>query len=294
MATAEFEEKEYELSADLELGSGRAPAQVFPSGQVLEAVLGYDAVAHPAARSHLWAILNVPRPSGVVLLPVHWAPGLQPSARRLPQRVISLVLQYKRPEYLRGPAAKQWHRWRRPYFRFERTSQQHQVLTRLERSLGGAALVRYAAPAFSTYAALEAARATSDVLARSGFVAPSVLGRHKVWTYDQPGTSGYPNPSGRARTFETLESLVSAFAGAPVAAGAAEVVMVDGLADHLELLAAAAGLRQPRLRQQVAIWQARVGGLELVDGPVLTSLARLALVQSLMTSIGASWWLMER
>jgi hypothetical protein len=86
-----------------------------------------------------------------------WSPGVNPPASRLPPTPVSLILQYKRPEYLSGPRAEQWRFWRQPYFRFGRTSDQHTVLRRLERNLGSDAIVRYAAPAFWRRGDLDAA-----------------------------------------------------------------------------------------------------------------------------------------
>lgn len=106
---AHFHEKEYEVGFGIELASGgsqRAP--VFSCGQVLEKVLGYDATADPSHDHLIWRLLRVPRPAGLRLLPAHWSRGPQPTAGSLPVTPISLILQYKRPEYLFGPTAKQW------------------------------------------------------------------------------------------------------------------------------------------------------------------------------------------
>ena len=51
MVLAEFEEKEYEIPAAIELASGRSRfGHVFSPGQVLEGILGYDAAVTPCAR----------------------------------------------------------------------------------------------------------------------------------------------------------------------------------------------------------------------------------------------------
>jgi hypothetical protein len=128
---AEFEEKQFELAMSVELADGRL-GTVYSSGQVLEAIVGYDAVAQPRHNNPIWQILQVPRPAGLRLVPVMWAPGATPDASRLPASPVSLILQYKRPEYISRAPAKQWTYWRAPYFRFERKQPQHKILRQLE------------------------------------------------------------------------------------------------------------------------------------------------------------------
>jgi len=72
MPRAEFEEKEYEQLAGVELaerGGGNGSALLFPAGQVLEHVLGYDTAPDPVEGSVVWRVLQVPRPPGVRLVP---------------------------------------------------------------------------------------------------------------------------------------------------------------------------------------------------------------------------------
>lgn len=144
MPRAEFEEKEYEQAADVELAEGAAGERgfVMSAGQVLERIVGYDAVAAPARQHVIWRLLELPRPPGLRLVPDLWWPARQPPPDRLPGTAISLILQYKRPEYLFGTRAAQWPMWHRPFFRFARTGHQHAVLLRLERRLGDRAVVR--------------------------------------------------------------------------------------------------------------------------------------------------------
>jgi len=178
VAWAEFEEKEFEVPATVELASGCGV--VLPPGQVLEHLVGYDVAADPVANHRIWRILSVPRPAGVRLVPDMWERAAAPSASALPRIPLSLFVQYKRPEFLRGPRAAQRRHWNRPYFRITRAASQHRVLLRLERRLGDAALVRYAAPAFWQRHELEVAHLRRSVLAQTGFVAPSAIGTPRV------------------------------------------------------------------------------------------------------------------
>lgn len=90
---AEFEEKQYEMAACVELMDKVRlhRGSVFSSGQVLEKILGYDAAAAPAPDHAIWRILEMPRPRGVRLYPTIWAPGRRPRADRLPGSPISLI-----------------------------------------------------------------------------------------------------------------------------------------------------------------------------------------------------------
>lgn len=289
VARAEFEEKQYEAAANIELRWGQHVPKVFPSGQVLEEILGYDTAAAPIRSHVIWRVLAVPRPKGLRLLPSLWPAGSQPSPDRLPRTPVSLVLQFKRPDHLRGPAATQWRLWHHSYFRFQRTERQHQVLRRLEERVGDAVVVRYAAPAFSSYGELEANQLAGTVLQNSGFVSPFALGSHKVWTYASPGATGYPNPDGDGLRFETVEELLFRDLR-PAEQG--DLAVYRPLPEHLQALAEAIGHRAPLLRAPVQEWMGSVARLvpELEPSQRL-ALHDYALVQSTLTRIGACWFL---
>jgi len=291
VARAEFEEKEYEHAATAELrdsSAGRGFAM--SSGQVIEEILAYDAVAAPPDRHVIWEVLAVPRPRGIRLVPKLWTPGKTPPAHRLPQTPISLVLQYKRPEFLHGPQARQRRLWGQPYFRFERTRHQHAVLLRLERSLGDEAVVRYAAPAFHTVRELEAALLTREVLARSGFVSPTDFGRHQIWTYVEPGVDGRGNPSGREQPFQTFDRMWRDLTDPPASSTA--LVRGRGFDEHLTRLQVAAVDREPTIRRGLERWQAALLDADLPVSP--TTVGRIVAVASIVSvtaAVGATWQL---
>lgn len=155
MPVAEFEEKQYEIAAAIELAASKKYGHVFSSGQVLEKILGYDAATDPDEDHPIWTIIRAPRPPGVRLVPRFWLPGVAPPIERLPRYPVSLIFQYKRPTYLSGASAKQWHMRKCPYYRFERSEDQQIVLRRFERAVIADVVVRYAAPAFWQYSDLE-------------------------------------------------------------------------------------------------------------------------------------------
>ena len=176
---AGFEEKQYESAANIELAFGNSRNFVHSSGQVFEAIVGYDAIAHADSEHVIWQILALPRPPGVRLVPELWKGGQSPRAASLPSHPVNLFLQYKRPEWMYGHRAAQWSYWRSSFYRFTLEQRQQEVLLRLEANLSSDAIVRYASPAFSDLSELEARQLAGEILNGSGFVAPSSLQGHK-------------------------------------------------------------------------------------------------------------------
>ena len=180
---------------------------------------------------------------------------------KLPQHPVSFVVQFKRPEYLQGSGAAQYHYWNQPYFRFTRSKGQHSVLRGLERSLLGSAVVRYASPAFHRVAELEHAQLRGHVVDSTGFVSPVRLGRHATWTYISPGTVGRGNPDGEEMPFAIFDALFSAVR--PEARG--ELVAVGGLREHLALLAQACREVAATRSRRVDAWIADVSQTAVVS-----------------------------
>lgn len=298
MTTADFEEKTYEIAYCIELatGVGGHPA-VFSPGQVLEKLLGFDAAANPGSGHVLWKVLAHPRPAGVVLAPPLWGllKTLQPKTSSIPSYPVSLFLQFKRPEHVHGPTAKQWKLWKHAYYRFKRTTHQQQTLARLERRLGAQAAVRYAAPAFHTIAQFESAQLAGTVIAQSGHVPPARLRKHVWWTYDSPGTYGRANPNGNRYLFEPFAFVVDVALAGVRTSRELEVYRGDDdaarLRNHLSALAQACRGREPALRSSVDAWVSQLDSLQL-EPPVVESLRDYASIQSLMSRDNMSWWLL--
>jgi hypothetical protein len=290
---AQFEEKEYEVAAAVELANGLAGGPVFSSGQVLEAVLGYDAAAHPDPGHRIWRLLDLPRPEGVVLVAGYWRPGSTPPADALPRAPVSLILQYKRPEYLVGATAGQWRFWHRPYLRFTVSRRQQAVLARLERALGDQAAVRYACPAFWQRGQYEAALLSGQVLERSGFVRPQTMVGHRVWTYIDAGADGRANPAGRAVRLERLKDLLLALTDLQTTGR--DLVTSNGLATHLATLGRAARDREPMLRARLAQFAELLedSSLELTSQEA-DGVLDVAAITTLSLENGASWHLLDR
>ena len=233
-----------------------------------------------------------------MLIPDHWLglPGRRPARRALPSNPISFIVQFKRPEYIASHAGKQWKLWRTPYYRFKIDSDQQRTLKRLEKNTAGEAIVRYAAPAFSTHQEMDLARLSEQVIASSGHVAPTVLSGHKVWTYVAAGSAGRPNPSGKDRPFDRLSDLFrepdeDEQADSPVTR--TDIAAFDAMGFHIESLARTALSREPDLRRMVDAWHREVVRQD-VGLATARAVANFAAVQSLLSRTGASWWVFDR
>lgn len=270
--------------------------KVWSAGQVLEGIVGFDGVADPDIAHVVWSILSVPRPKGVVLSPLHWQGGSRPSAKDLLSHPVTLILQYKRPDYMYGNRAAQWNLWNQPYFRFRRTSRQHSILMRLEKNLGGHALVRYASPAFWKRQDLEIHACAGSVIQTTGFVSPMAIGKHKVWTYDTPGNKGKANPNGRRMAFESMDELRQSIdmIGQEQSElyGGEEPITTDLIAEKY----APQGLyRQPHIRNDIKRFAENLLRAKIpLSNRAIKSIVGLAAFNTLLASINTSWYLIGR
>ena len=146
---AQFKEKTYEKYFGFELA--RLTNVTFSPDQCDEAFLGFDDAFFlswqllkprlPHMRRQRWARLHgLPLSTFDII-------GDEMS-RRLPPFKFNLFVQYKRPEYLSRSSALEWPCWRNPYFRYETTPHQHELLAKIEHQSRGRAATVYAAPAF--------------------------------------------------------------------------------------------------------------------------------------------------
>ncbi|WP_344174692.1 hypothetical protein [Pilimelia columellifera] len=228
MALAEFEEKQYETALLLELGIPTCPwlppGLMFSAGQHFENFVAYDAATHPQIASDIWRLIGRPRPPGIVLSAGHFGfpPGLP--SHRLPRSAVSLILQFKRPE-LRKRTTLKLHgsqkvmldphycvKVARKWLRVRSNFTQHSALCDLEGQLAGPALVRYAAPAFSSAHELEDKQIARRVMAESVYVSPVLVGRrHTAFHYDRPGNIAYTNPQVAPVEIDNLSGLLRHF-----------------------------------------------------------------------------------
>lgn len=191
MTYAEFEEKEFEnpLYHQLLAGSGL----ISTPGQVFENAFGYDA-ALEARHRIFWEMVDWPEvPRGVILNEFSWnyAWHRLGRQRRLPTFHINLLIQAKRPEFLKGRNSRfSGLGITGSYWRFRTRKHQQLLLEKLEQKLGGRALVVYASPAFHTYEKLDQYTTEGNMVEHSSFVTPERMKRHETWNYDRPGLDG--------------------------------------------------------------------------------------------------------
>lgn len=187
---SEFSEKEFENIINQEL-------KCHSSNQVAEKILGYDAIANPGAKHKIWSYLCIGnKPTGLKLTPKNWGAITKPSTAQLGLAngyVTSLIIQYKRSDYLSKSTSTQFKHWNGPYYRFAIKSNQQLVLENLETNLAGKAVVTYAAPCFHTYSQFFNLINNKSVLSSTGFVFPKKLSGHKYWTFQKPGNKGIAN-----------------------------------------------------------------------------------------------------
>jgi hypothetical protein len=158
--------------------------------------------------------------------------------------------------------------------------------------------VRYATPAFHLRGEYERAVMQRQVLGRTGFVSPKLLGNHKVWTYREPGVDGYPNPSGRWTRFDSAQNLFQDLLSSSIAQSTrretSDLAIYPGFDIHLTNLAAAVTYRRPWIRTGIQLWERNIRASRLaLEDVVLRRILLIATMQTAMMRIGASWHIYE-
>jgi hypothetical protein len=189
---AEFEEKQFEQHLNFQLADRNN--LVYPSGQVGEAFLGFDAAVRTRRRS-FWHLFGTFRP-GLRIDPLWW-PELEEELDAFPKAKFNVFVQSKRPEFLSGPRCKEWHDWQTDYFRYFITEHQQLALTALAEQTAGAAIVVYASPAFHKHQHLWEAINKGDLVSKTNFADAQKLNGHERYTYATAGSSGkgYSHPT---------------------------------------------------------------------------------------------------
>jgi len=178
----EFKEKTFESYFVSELS--RKSKHIYCPDQTDEKYLGFDAMFYmPYWRHCFWRFGS------------HfgaWMQGI--TARKIndmgndfnrvfPDLKANLFFQFKRPEILTTPRAKEWRHWSGPYFRFSLYPHQHQILTDLSRCTSGNARVLYAAPKLSKTADLIKAANDNKIVKKTQVVEAGMLAGHTKCSY---------------------------------------------------------------------------------------------------------------
>lgn len=193
---AEFEEKQYEQHLNIELLQGSN--LIFPPGQHLENVLGFDAAlftrnkafwrhflaGYPWYRNYFRNYLNG------LYFPRDAFELEEAFDNELPQFKFNAFIQHKRPERMVKDTASEWQCWERPYYRYKLLEHQQKTLEKLESSVGDLGVVTYASPAFHTKEEFWDAQKNRSFIQRSNFCQPNKLRGHNAYTYIESGTNG--------------------------------------------------------------------------------------------------------
>jgi hypothetical protein len=233
MVWAQFEEKHYEILANIELAGNNGSANIFPPGQVLEGILGFDVASDPRNPA-IWKKLGIKKPKGLQLrssfYPSRYKRKLDP---KLPSFLVSLIIQYKRPEYMtRIPKAVRGQGLSAPCYKFRVSEGQHKTLMSLESMVQPDALVRYAAPAFWMISELYSHQHHLKVIKNSFFIVPDKKKPTGCW-YEGANAKGTWNPEPLEAGIQRFDELVEY---------ARKIAKKTTFAKHVDQLAGALGL----------------------------------------------------
>jgi len=193
---AEFEEKQYEQHLNIELLQGSN--LIFPPGQHLENVLGFDAAlftrnkkfwrhflgGYPWYRRFFKNYLNG------IYFPKDAYELEDAFNNDFPQFKFNAFIQHKRPERMVKHTATEWDSWNQDYYRYKVMAHQQATLVALENNVGNNGIVTYASPAFHTKQEFWNTHKSQAFIQNSNFCQPSRLVNHKAYTYINSGTQG--------------------------------------------------------------------------------------------------------
>lgn len=199
MQEADFEEKEYETPLYQEL-LGHPSANLWTPGQVFEHHFGIDGAVQ-VNNPLFWSIVNYSAPPrGAILDDYKWGRvwramqritnSANPIRRPLPDFQVNLLLQVKRPDYLKGTNSKLSQFGISSYWRFKIRRHQQEALEYVSDRLKNRALVLYGCAAFHTYHSLFLYIRSKSLITHSSFVRAEKLSGHSAWNFDSPGMVG--------------------------------------------------------------------------------------------------------
>lgn len=206
---AEFEEKTYEKYFGDEIK--RKITDAFSPGQMAEHDLGFDeSFFVPWLCRNIWFRGLFPSPwfwyEGIDLPDIGYLPtGL---VGQLPDFRLNLFVQCKRPEFVSGHRASEWHSWNSPYFRYNLMAHQQQALEKLNEHSAGRAAVVYASPAFWQTSELFHKRASREVVTGSNIAQAAAMTGHDRFTYVASGSFGIAHSEPEQIQGPTVEELI--------------------------------------------------------------------------------------
>jgi hypothetical protein len=179
-----FEEKQYEQPLNFELAWRR---NVLPAGQVFENTVATDAFIFSRNLKfwNLWKTGSTSAwRSGLILTPELWDDVEKKLNKAdFPKFKFNLLVQHKRPEYIKSRAGNEYSYWNQPYFRYDLEEDQQGILYTLEKRVSSEAIVVYACPSFWTKQELFKFIHSSKLVENSDFVQPSILQGHSRYAF---------------------------------------------------------------------------------------------------------------
>jgi hypothetical protein len=199
---AEFKEKSYEKQFGVEIG--RLTNIVYSPDQCDEKHLGFDDsfFLNLTLLKNLAPYRRNSRNARLTGMKITELEKLGATlSKRMPPFRFNVFAQYKRPEYLKSHAAKQWSDWSEPYYRYSTTPHQQLVLKDIEDVSKGRAISVYASPAFWRSSDLWKHIENGTAVDASNIAAAGRLVGHGKYTYIAAGHFG----KGHSRA-ENIES----------------------------------------------------------------------------------------
>lgn len=187
----EFEEKQYEHPLNNELAwKGR----IYNTGQVFENKIAIDAAIFSKSRK-FWNLWSNPRKmkwrSGTRIKRELWNLVEETwNSDKFPKFKFNLFVQHKRPEYISSPSGNEYYYWKQPYFRYDLTEHQQNILDRLEQRVSSNAIVVYACPSFWRFRNLWKFINERVLIENSNFVQPHRLHGHERYSFIRGGKDG--------------------------------------------------------------------------------------------------------
>lgn len=108
----------------------------------------------------------------------------------LPKFNFNLIVQFKRPVFLKSPGAKQWGDWGQEYYRYAITPHQQRALEKIESISCGRAATVYASPAFWSSEKLFECAIAGEVLDNTNIAGVGRLAGHRNYSYVSAGKFG--------------------------------------------------------------------------------------------------------
>lgn len=171
---------------------------IFPPGQHLENILGFDAALFTRNRAfwrHFLGDYPWYRRFFKSYLKGLYFPKdafeLEDAFNNdLPKFKFNVFIQHKRPERMVKDTATEWDSWGQKYYRYKVLEHQQKTLETLESSVGNEGIVTYASPAFHTKEEFWNVHKKQSFIQNSNFCQPHKLAGHNSYTYITAGTLG--------------------------------------------------------------------------------------------------------